>query len=188
MKKHNRKESKLKDKRWITKLLFSIIFLLTSLIYIQTSGENKQKYENNILNDNIKFNTIGNMYDKYINSHFKKKDNQEKEMYASSENISYITKEKYNNSTKLTVNKEYAVQTLKPGIIVYIGEKDELGNTIIVQGNDGIDVWYSNITNTNYTLYDYVSKGDILGTTIDEYLYLTFDKDGTFLTYEEYIK
>ena len=40
--------------------------------------------------------------------------------------------------------------------------------------------------NTNYKLYDYVKKGDILGTS-NKYLYLLFKKDGKVLDYEKYL-
>ena len=58
------------------------------------------------------------------------------------------------------------VSLIQSGIVVYVGEKDNLGNTVIVQGVDGIDVWYSNLGNVNVSLYDYVSNGDIIKTII----------------------
>ena len=40
--------------------------------------------------------------------------------------------------------------------------------------------------NTNYKLYDYVKKGDVLGTS-NKNLYLVFKKDGKVLNYEKYL-
>ena len=82
---------------------------------------------------------------------------------------------------------DYQIETLKSGIIVYIGDKDNLGNTVIVQGNDGIDIWYSGITLKEYGLYDYVSKGDILGLSSDVYVTISIYEDGELLKYEEYV-
>ena len=79
------------------------------------------------------------------------------------------------------------VEVLVPGIIVFDGEKDDLGNTIIVQGNDGVDVWYSCVTMKEKGLYDYVSKGDILGISNDVYVTISIYEDGKLLDYEEYI-
>lgn len=62
------------------------------------------------------------------------------------------------------------------GLIVFIGEKEGLGNTLIIQGIDETDYWYSNIENSNFSLYDYVSKGELLGITKTNKLYLTFQK------------
>ena len=68
----------------------------------------------------------------------------------------------------------------------YIGEKEEYGNTVIIQQIDGIDVWYGNISNTSIKLYDYVEKGNLLGECSNE-LYLVFKKDGNRLDYENRI-
>ena len=38
------------------------------------------------------------------------------------------------------------------GIVVFIGDKEGYGNTIIVQRIDGIDEWYGGIVNTNLKL------------------------------------
>ena len=73
--------------------------------------------------------------------------------------------------------------TLNSGIVVYIGQKEKLGNTVIIQGTDGIDYWYSNIDNLSVNLYDYVEKDIVLGTSINEYIYLTILKDGEYLNY-----
>lgn len=173
------------DKIWVTKLLLSIIFLLSSLIYVNFSTKNKENYTNNILEDNISFTKINDIYDKYIGE-TKKENNDNKEALTINENLVYTSLTQYNNSTELTVSPDSPVNILKPGIIVYIGEKDDLGNTVIVQGNDGVDIWYSNILVTEYSLYDYVTKNDIIGTTNSDKLYLTIEKNDQYLTYEEY--
>ena len=172
------------NKIWVTKLLLSIIFLLSSLIYINFSNKNKENYTNKILENSISFTKMNNIYDKYIGASNKESSN--KELLTINENLNYTSLTQYNNSTELTVGQDSPVNILKPGIIVYIGEKDDLGNTVIVQGNDGVDIWYSNILVTEYSLYDYVSKNDIIGTTNSNYLYLTIVKDNEYLTYEEY--
>ena len=82
---------------------------------------------------------------------------------------------------------DYQIEALMSGIIVFIGDKDDLGNTVIVQGNDGIDIWYSGISLKEYGLYDYVSKGDILGLSSDVYVTISIYEDGELLKYEEYI-
>ena len=179
--------SKTSDKKWLTKLLISIIFVLCSLIYINFSDQNSEKYKKYVLEDNISFAGINKLYNKFIGSGTKDKteetDNNENEMLTFNESI-----EEYGNSYKLKVGKEYLVNFLKSGIIVYVGEKDGLGNTIIVQGNDGVDVWYSNVNMTVYGMYDYVTEGETLGTSNDEYMYLTILDNGNYLKYEEYIK
>ena len=71
--------------------------------------------------------------------------------------------------------------------MVFIGEKEEYGNTIIIQGMDEIDYWYSNVENINVKLYDYVESDNIIANTKNNTLYVLFMKNGEVLNYEEYI-
>ena len=79
------------------------------------------------------------------------------------------------------------VPCLNNGIVVYIGEKEEYGQTIIVEQANGIDVFYANITADGIKLYDYVEKGEYLGQTKSDKLYLIFQKNGRILNYQDYI-
>ena len=74
-----------------------------------------------------------------------------------------------------------AISVIASGIVVFIGEKEDLGNTIIIQGNDGVDIWYSNITENDIKVYDYVEAGSILGSSNSENIYITITKDGEFI-------
>ena len=164
------KKQKPTNKLWVTKLLLSIIFILSSLIYVNISTKNKEKYMNNIFEDTISFTSINKLYDKYFGNLFTKEENKPQDIPTFNDTLVYESMSQYNNSTQFKVGSEYMVSILKPGIIVYIGDKDELGNTVIVQGNDGVDIWYSNVSITEYSLYDYVKSGDTLGVTNNEYL------------------
>ena len=73
-------------------------------------------------------------------------------------------------------------------MVIFIGEKENYGNVIIIEGIDGITIWYGNMEKTTVKLYDYVNAGAYLGTTKDNVLYLAYQKDGKFLNYKEYLK
>lgn len=79
------------------------------------------------------------------------------------------------------------VPSIESGIVVYIGEKKDYGNTIVIEQINGIDVFYSNIEIPNIKLYDYIEKGEYLGQTKTEKLYMVFQKDGEIINYDEYI-
>jgi stage IV sporulation protein FA len=79
------------------------------------------------------------------------------------------------------------VPVLEDGIVVFMGEKEGYGNTVIVEQVNGVDVYYSNINSNNIKLYDYVEKGKLLGEVKDTKLYLVFQKDGKFLNYKKYL-
>ena len=91
-------------------------------------------------------------------------------------------------SVALTVTTNYLVPVKKSGLVVFIGEKENYGNVIIIQQMDGIDLWYGNLKETNVKLYDYVEEGTLLGEVKENTLYLVFKKEGNVLNYQEYIK
>ena len=70
--------------------------------------------------------------------------------------------------------------------MVYIGEKEDYGNTVIIQGVDGVDIWYGNLTNVSVKLYDYLEKDKLIGETLDDTLYLVIKKDNEYIKYEDY--
>ncbi len=178
-----KKQDKEPNYGWMTRLLLSVIFVLVSLILTNLNKDFKAKYYEEVLNKNMNFNQINEFYRKYIGKG-KENDNDVEIANLDDKALKEVVKE--NNSFKLNVGNDYPVAVLKPGIIVFMGDKDDLGNTIIIQGNDGIDIWYSNITVSDYSLYDYVSTGDILGVNNEDYYKLTIMKDGKYLEYDEY--
>ena len=52
--------------------------------------------------------------------------------------------------------------------------------------NDGVDIWYGNLTNISVKLYDYVEKNKLIGETKDDKLYLVIKKNNEFIKYEDY--
>ena len=188
--KYYKKENKSNDKlkKYFTKILISIIFLLCSIIFIKLSSHNKEIYESIFLNNSISFAKVNNWYQKYFGSIVPIPDVVDDSQSVFNENLTYTTKEKYLNGVMLNVSNDYIVPSIESGIIVYIGEKEGYNNTIIVQGIDGVDIWYGNIDTTNLNLYDYVKKGSLLGNVKDNTLYLVFMKDNNYVNYEEYIK
>lgn len=165
-------------------LICIILFLIISII-CNFSDKNLLWFKNNIYNNNINFAFFNNLYKKYIDKYIPFDLYDEKVVMK--EGLVYTNKEKYLNGVSLNVGTNYNLYSLNGGIVVYIGQKENLGNTVIIQGTDGIDYWYSNIDNLSVNLYDYVEKDIILGTSINDYIYLTFVSNGEYLDYEEYI-
>lgn len=169
----------------ISRSLVAIIFVLGSIIFTNVSDKNKELYQKYVLEDSLEFTKINELYQ----SLFGKVDMTSKKDDDSSlvsGNITYTNIEPFKNGVKLTVGMNEVVNVITSGIVVFIGEKDDLGNTIIVQGNDGVDIWYSNITDTDIKVYDYIESGSILGTSNAEDIYITICKDGEYMNYEEY--
>ena len=184
----NNKESKPNKyvNNLISRLLISIILFLSIISITNFKSEYRKLFKDIAINRNLSFNKITNMYNKYFGKVIPLKEDKEEMVFD--EKITYKDIKEENNAYKLTVNKNYLVPIINSGLVVFIGEKDNLGNTVIIQGIDNIDYWYSNVTNLNVKLYDYVSKGSMLGNAIDDKITLTFIKDGKNLKYEEVIK
>ena len=92
----------------------------------------------------------------------------------------------YYDGEQLTLNNNTLINNITSGIVVFIGEKDNYNNTVIIQGVDGVDAWYGNLENVSVKLYDYVEKNSVLGQTQDDKLYLVLKKDNDYLKYEDY--
>ena len=171
----------------LSRSLFAIIFVLGSIIFTNISDSNKELYQKYVLEDSLEFTKINELYQNIFGTVDITKDNHSdaETVFGS---ITYTNIESFKNGSRLTVGMNEVVSAITSGIVVFIGEKDELGNTIIIQGNDGVDIWYSNITDTDIKVYDYVEAGSILGTSNSEVIYLTISKDGQFMSYEEYME
>lgn len=172
-------------KGFVTRCLVCVILFLVISIICNFSDKNLLWFKNNMYDNNINFTFFNKIYKKYINKYLPFDLYDEK--IVMSDKFVYSDKEKYLNGVKLNVGKNYNMKSLCGGIVVYIGDKEKLGNTVIIQGTDGVDYWYSNLDNLSVKLYDYIEKDVLIGNTKNEYVYLTFLKNGKYLDYEKYI-
>ena len=169
----------------ISRVLITVIFVLGSIIFTNVSDDNKALYQKYVLEDSLEFTKINELYQRIFGDvDITKKDNPDSEVVFG--DVTYTNIEPFKNGVKLTVDMNEAISVIASGIVVFIGEKEDLGNTIIIQGNDGVDIWYSNITENDIKVYDYVEAGNILGSSNSENIYITINKDGEFINYEEY--
>lgn len=137
--------------------------------------------------DNFSFTQVKQFYSKYLGgvSFLDKYVLDTKPVF--NENLTYYEKSKYYDGVKLKVDNNYLIPSIESGIVVFKGEKEHYGNVVIIQGMDGVDIWYGNISTSNINLYDYIEEGSFIGETIDETLYLVYSKGGNILNYEEYL-
>ncbi|MBQ3020644.1 MAG: M23 family metallopeptidase [Bacilli bacterium] len=172
-------------KSFVVKCLVCVILFLVISIICNFSNTNLLWFKNNIYNNSIDFSFFNKIYNKYIDKYLPFDIYEEK--IVMSDGLIYESSEKYLDGVSLKVGDNYNISSLCGGIVVYIGNKDNLGNTVIIQGTDGVDYWYSNISNLSVNLYDYIEKDVLIGTSSGEKIYLTFIKDGEYLNYEDFI-
>lgn len=171
----------------LSKFLLSVIFLMVSIILIKSNSNIKTFYQEDILTKQINFTKFNDFYTKYFGNILPDYTVPSiPTQMASNTEFDYNNGTPYLNGTKLETTENYPVPIITSGIIVFLGEKDSLGPTCIVQGIDGIDIWYSHIDTSSLNLYDYVTEGKILAPTESNYFYLTIDSNGNYLTYDTY--
>lgn len=172
----------------IARLLIGLIIFFGVIIATNTSKPVNNFIEETVLKDNMSFSKITELYNKYFGSIVPLQSIGSDDKTVFNEKLSYEEIKNYQSGYELTVKENYLVPVINSGIIVFIGEKEELGNTVIIQGIDGVDYWYSNVENLSSSLYDYIGKGEYLGTTKNDKLYLTFKKENDYLEYDEVVK
>lgn len=171
----------------IKRVLVVIILFLVMAILVKKDNRFKDKIFDYVYKDNISFVKIKNLYNKYLGGIVPLDNITIDERPVFNEELIYSDASIYYDGVKLEVDNHYLVPVLKEGMVVYIGEKENYGNVIIIEGIDGINIWYGNMENTTVKLYDYVDASTYLGETKDDSLYLVYSSDGEFLNYEEYL-
>jgi len=172
--------------KFITKVLICLIMFVSLLIAFKLKPEIKDTVYQLVYEKNFSFAYVNNLYKKYFGSVLPFENIIPTEEVFN-EKLVYEEASLYKNGAFLKVSDNYLVPVLESGIVVFIGEKEDYGNTIIVQQTNGIDVWYGNVNSSNVKIYDYVEKGSLLGEINDNKLYLLFQKEGAFLNYKEYL-
>ena len=127
----------------LSKFLLSIIFLMLSVILIKSNNNIKTFYEEDILTKQINFTKFNNLYTKYFGNILPDYTVPNvPTQIASNTEFDYTNGTPYLNGTKLETTENYPVPIITSGIIVFLGNKDDLGPTCIIQGVDGVDIWY----------------------------------------------
>lgn len=174
--------------KYLVKFFMAIILTLTILIGLKSSKEFSSDFYQKVYSDNLSFAVINQLYQDTFGSPipFKNlfKDNSQN---VFKEKLKYNEASKFKDGVKLTVDSHYLVPAIEGGIIIFVGEKDEYGYTVIMQQTDGIDIWYSNLDKSNVKLYDYVESGSLIGEVKDTTLYLIYQKEGKALDYTKYL-
>lgn len=165
-------------KNYLNRILLSIIIFFFLCLII----DNKLVNQDYILKNSIDFSYIRSKTRILFGNLINKKD-----LYVTSEKIIYKDISKYNNSYKLLVDSNYVIKSIEEGVVVFIGNIEGLGKTITVNSKNGVNISYSNIENISVNMYDYINKNTILGSVTNNNLYLTFEKNKEYLSYEEFL-
>lgn len=181
-------ELKPKTFSFIIRLMILCVMFLGALIYIKSSPANKQRFYDTFFKNHLSFTAINNFYNKHLGSVLPFKDLIKNNKPVFKEKLIYSDSNLYKDGVALKVEQAYLVPVLDDGIVIFTGDKEEYGKTVVVQQNNGIDVWYGNMGNLNIKIYDYIEAGSLLGETTNDKLYLVFKREGKALDYKKYIQ
>lgn len=168
---------------YLTKLMITILITITTLLILKIKPDLKSSFYEHVFHDQISFVQVNEFYEKYLKDVLPFQDLWKVEPVFQ-EKLTYSSISKYKDGSSLKVTSSYLVPILEDGMIIYTGEKEDYGLTVIIEQVNGIEVWYSNLKNYRVKLYDYVEKGTLLG-EVDNELYIVIKKDGKYLNYEE---
>lgn len=185
----NNKKEKSNIKKYLKKLIIRISIVIIIFLSLAITCNYSERFKTNItkylFTESISFTKIKKIYNKYLGGilPLKKEINTEK---VFNEELNYSNLSVYYDGIKLIVSEGYLVPSIKEGMVVFIGDKENYGNTIIIEDLEGTYIWYGNITSTSLKLYDYIEKGTYIG-EVNKELYMVFNRDNKYLNYEEYI-
>lgn len=171
---------------FLNKLLITGVLTIICLIFLKKDISFKKFFNDKVLSINFNFSYMNSLYNKYLGGSLPFSDIFSEAKTVFNENLSYDGFTDYLDGVSLNVGTDYLVPSLDTGLVVFIGEKEGYGNTIVVQQANGIDVWYSNMSDVSVDMYEYVSKGSFIG-SCHENLILVFKKDGNVLDYKKYV-
>lgn len=173
---------------FFVKIFICIILLLSVLVFLKFDKNNRQIVYKYLYNNKISFATINSWYKKHFGDITPFQDLVKgNTKLVFNDKLEYKDISVYKDGIKLSVDKNYLVPIIESGIVIFVGNKDDYGKTVIIEQTDGVSVWYGNIDNINVSLYDYVTKGEFLGEASNSF-YMVFQKDGKYLKYEDYLK
>lgn len=169
-----------------SKFLVCVVLLLGILIALKSSPRLREGLYKYVFQSHFSFAEVNTIYEKLFGSSLPLT-GTDKTLLVSSSKIEYEDSKKYKDGVELQVSDNYVIPVIKSGIVIFAGEKEGYGNTVIIQQGDGIEVWYANIKEIKVSMYDYLKTGDILGEANGKKMYLVFTKEGKVLDYKKYI-
>ncbi len=171
----------------LIKSLIVVLLFLSSMIFIRQNDKNKKIFKEKVYNNSLSFAKIYNLYSKYLGDALPFKDTiKDDTKKVSNEKITYSSIKKEGDDYLLVVPSNYTLQSIKSGIVIEVKKDDKYKNIVKIQDKSGVNITYKNLNEVEVKLYDYVEKGEILGSTSDK-LYINFEKDGKYLSYEKYL-
>lgn len=171
---------------FINQVLICIVLFLATLILTKNTSFKDKLYEF-IYSYNFSFLEIEDFFKKNFGSIIPSTSDKKGTQVVSSEKLEYKKLTEIEDGVLLLVDKGQVITSLESGLVVFIGEKEEYGNVLILEQVDGVEAWYIGITLDEFNLYDYVEKGTIIGESSNTEIKLLFKKNKEGVDYKTYL-
>lgn len=170
----------------INKTLITGLITVICLIGFKKNNEFKTLFNDKVLGVNFNFVYMNDLYKKYLGGVLPFNNLFQETQPVFNEKLNYKEIKEYLDGVSLSVSNDYLVPSIDSGLVVFVGNKNEYGNTVIIQNSSGVDIWYSNMDNIDVKMYEYIPKGRPIGNCHNN-LTMVFKKDGNILDYQKYI-
>lgn len=71
-----------------------------------------------------------------------------------------------NNGVVIQTVQGASVDSIQDGTVIFAGEKEDFGNTVIIQHADNTETWYGQLGEIHVKVYDNVKAGEKIGTVL----------------------
>ena len=173
--------------RTISEVMISVILLLVGLIVTRNTTWKNEVYKY-IYQDNISFKQLEAAYEKYFGKLLPtKEEEKDKDEVVVAEKMEYEKQEEIENGVRLIVKKDSVITAVESGLVIFVGEKEGYGTTLVLEQVDGVEAWYVGVDTKDLKIYDYVEKASIIGTSKEEKVDFYFKKNGEVIDYKNYV-
>ena len=94
---------------------------------------------------------------------------------------------------KIETEPNAKVGAIQAGTVVFVGNKEKTGKTVVIQHKDGSESWYGHLQSMDAKLYASIEKGASVGTVLQSsetgtsVLFFAMKKDGEFVNPDQVI-
>lgn len=172
----------------INRVLLCVLLFLVALILTKNKVYKEQIYKY-VYSYQFPFMELEQIYEKYFGKLLPDVNHEKKggETMVSSSVMTYEELEEIPDGVRLKVGKGNVVSAVESGLVLFVGEKDGYGTTLVLEQVDGNEAWYVGVDVHDIELYDYIEKESIVGSSKDEYISMYFKRKGESIDYKNYL-
>lgn len=170
---------------FVAKCLLAACLVLAAGIVYKQSGKGFDPIKSSVatvMTNDFKFAQVSNWYEDTLGSPLaflpmvgdekvQKKQGKENGKVAFAEPVSGQVTRQFSDKSKGVMVQTAAnssIKAVKDGLVLFVGEKDDTGKTVVIQHDNGAESWYGELDEIEVKPYDYVKKEQVIGKVTDK--------------------